>query len=138
MHDRVLSRQATLVLAAALVLAATDAFAAKTIIRRGYLVETPANLPCTVRVDFESRGAGPDLDAFARFQRYVIDTEDVDQADAWGWGRDGEFSLCLTIYDPAAAGRIVPEIERIALAVRDETGAVRGPVTVQRGPGPLR
>lgn len=113
-----------LALAACLIVAAEPALAAKTIVRRGYIPGGVPALPCTIVVDFTSGGAGPDLDGFEPIRSYVIDTENVDQAEAWGWGKEGEFSLCLTVHDTSAAKRIFEDLTRLKPAKPGKPGSM--------------
>jgi hypothetical protein len=114
------------------------ALAAKTIIRRGFIPGGVPDLPCTIQIDFTSGSAagspagtsGPDYNAFSSFQRYAIDTRDVDDAEAWGWGQHGEFSLCFMVHDPKEAVIILADLTKLAAAKPVDSG---GPVIVKRG-----
>lgn len=123
-------------------LAPEPALAAKAIIRRGFIAGDAPALPCTIQVDFTARAhatiaagpanslAGPDLDAFERIRTYVIETLDVDEAEAWGWGASGEFTLCLTIHDRQAAPTILNDLMKLAPETASGTA---GAVSVRRG-----
>lgn len=115
---------------AALVLAVEPAIAAKTIIKRGFIPGGVPDLPCTIQVDFTSMASGPDYDTFGAMQLYIIDTRDVDAADAWGWGKEGEFTLCLTVHDPKEAPTILQELSKLVPAKPNGNG---GPTLVKRG-----
>ncbi|MBX9924865.1 MAG: hypothetical protein K2Y05_00780 [Hyphomicrobiaceae bacterium] len=106
------------------------AMAAKTIIKRGFIPGGVPDLPCTIQVDFTSVAAGPDYDAFGTLQRYIIDTRDVDAADAWGWGKEGEFTLCLTVHDLKEAPKIFDDLSKLVPAKPNGNG---GPTVVKRG-----
>lgn len=124
---------------AGVALAATSAFAAKAVVKRGYIPGGVPDLPCTIQVDFTSLAStgvasvsesGPDYDAFGQYQRYVIDTRDVDDAEAWGWGKQGEFSLCLKVHDPKEAVKILDDLTKLIPA---KPSGKAGPVMVKRG-----
>ncbi|MDZ4841710.1 MAG: hypothetical protein SH859_06145 [Hyphomicrobium aestuarii] len=123
---------------AGLAVAGLPALAAKTIIKRGYIPGGVPDLPCTIQIDFTSGSAdlspaaepGPDYNAFGSFHRYAIDTRDVDDAEAWGWGKHGEFSLCFMVHDPKEAVIILADLTKLATA---KPGSSGGPVVVKRG-----
>ncbi len=109
---------------------AAPTLAAKTIIKRGFIPGGAPTLPCTIQVDFTSVSVGPDYDTFTAMQRYIVDTRDVDSADAWGWGKQGEFTLCLVVYDAKEAPSILDQLTKLVPPTPIGSG---GPTVVKRG-----
>lgn len=119
----------TLVVVSA-VLALGCAANATPIVKRGYFRGDAATLPCTVRVDFASVASGPDLTAFNEIRNYIADSKQIINADAWSWGKEGEFSLCLEVEDSGTQTKVVADLT--ALAPTKPNGS-SGPTTVHSG-----
>lgn len=115
---------------AVMLTAATPVLAAKAILRRGFIPGDVPQLPCTIQIDFTSTANGVDHDAFQPILGYIVDTRDVDEAEAWGWGKAGEFSLCLKVLDLKEAPKILTELQ--TLSAKSLTPG-KGPVVVVRG-----
>lgn len=58
------------------------------------------NLPCAIQLDFGGEGRGPDMAAWAPVSDYIAASNIIEDAQAWGWGTNGEFSVCLQMKDP--------------------------------------
>jgi hypothetical protein len=116
---------------ALIMLAGVTAIANATpIVKRGFFRGDPATLPCTIRVDFGSFASGPDYITFNEVRNYIADSKDIINADAWSWGKEGEFSLCLEVEDTATQTKVVAELT--ALAPTKPNGS-SGPTTVHAG-----
>jgi hypothetical protein len=100
------------------------------IVKRGFFRGDPATLPCTIRVDFGSFASGPDYITFNEVRNYIADSKVIINADAWSWGKEGEFSLCLEVEDAETLQKVVADIT--ALAPKKPTGS-SGPTSVHAG-----
>ena len=108
---------------AALVVAAISTAAVATpVVRKGYMRGGQTMPPCAVRVDFGSSASGPDIAAWSVIQAYVLRSAEIDEADAWGWGREVEFSVCLTTHDKAAAHKVLADLTALVPAVPATNG----------------
>jgi hypothetical protein len=96
--------------------------AAVPIEKRGYLRGDVAELPCAVRVDFTSVAAGPDITAFEEIRSYLADQKRVYLAEAWSWGREGEFSLCLHMDDAEVQKVVFDALVKLAPQKPNGTG----------------
>lgn len=121
--------RAILALIAHAAVAATTAHAVP-IERGGFFGGDITTLPCTIRVDFTSAAAGPDLATFNVIRAYIADSPDINKTDAWSWGREGEFSLCIAVGEEAAVDRVIGEMRALAPSPPKGQG---GPTTVHRG-----
>jgi hypothetical protein len=104
--------------------------AATPIVKRGHFRGDAATLPCTVRVDFGSFAGGPDYDTFNTMRNYIADSKLIINADAWSWGKEGEFSLCLEVEDIDTQTKVVADLT--ALAPKVPAGKA-GPTSVHTG-----
>jgi hypothetical protein len=100
------------------------------IVKRGFFRGDPTTLPCTIRVDFSSVAAGPDYVTFNEVRNYIADSKVIINADAWSWGKEGEFSLCLEVEDADTQQKVVADLT--ALAPTTPNGS-SGPTTVHAG-----
>ena len=96
------------------VLAYSTPASAVSIKKEGFIRGGVPTLTCTLQVDFGSAAGGPDMDAWQAIRGYIADSKEIDQADAWGWGREGEFSVCLRIEDAAAAKTVLDDLTKLA------------------------
>jgi hypothetical protein len=115
---------------AILIFALATPTSATPIVKRGFFRGDPATLPCTIRVDFGSFAGGPDLTTFNEIRNYIADSKVIINADAWSWGKEGEFSLCLEVEDAETQQKVVADIT--ALAPKKPTGS-SGPTSVHAG-----
>jgi hypothetical protein len=98
--------------------------------KRGFLRNiSPDNLACVVRVDFTSLAAGPDYETWNTVRAYIAVSKDIHLAEAWTWGREGEFSLCLQIDEASRADTVVADLA--AIIPKDPVGKA-GPTHVIR------
>jgi hypothetical protein len=111
------------------VVAATQAHAVP-IERGGYFGGDVTTLPCAIRIDFKSAVNGPDLDVFNTIRGYIADSKDINKTDAWSWGKQGEFSLCVDIGEDAAIDRVFADLSALAAAPSSGAG---GSTQVNRG-----
>lgn len=111
-------------------LALASAAAATPIVKRGHFRGDATTLPCTVRVDFGSFAGGPDYETFNTIRNYIADSKQIINADAWSWGKEGEFSLCLEVEDSDTQNKVVADLT--ALAPKVPAGKA-GPTSVHAG-----
>ena len=113
----------SLILAAFACLNASLALA-QPIVKRDYIPGGVAKqLDCTIQVDFGTPDVGPDIAAWEVVRDYVVASKQIDEANAWGWGRDAQFTLCLRVDDPALAKGVAADITKL-VPVKDETKMV--------------
>lgn len=115
--------------AIALLLCSTGAHAVP-VEKAGHYSGPLTELPCSVRVDFQSLASGPNYDTWDLVRAYLADTKDVQRAQAFTWGREGEFSLCLAIYEAEASGKVLEDIKSIIQRAPATPG---GPTRAERG-----
>lgn len=82
--------------------------------RRDFFIGNPADLPCTVRVEFIRAAKGPDYDAWNAMRSYIAESRDIQRAEAWGWRMDGEFILCLHIEEAEAVTAVFSDLSQLA------------------------
>lgn len=111
--------------------ALSTAATATPIEKRGRFPGDIATLPCMIRVDFTSLATGPDLETFNAMRAYLADSKDTYLIEAWNWGREGEFSLCLRVDGAAAIARVVEDLTRL---VPERPVGAGGPTFVRIGP----
>ncbi len=102
----------TLITAFALTAFAVTAHAVP-IERRDYVIGNPADLPCSIRVEFIRAAKGPDYTAWDAMRSYIVDSRDIQRAEAWGWRIDGEFILCLQIEEPEAVSAVFSDLSKL-------------------------
>ena len=101
---------------------------ARNIERRGHIRGDRPTLPCTIQVDFRAAGNGPDMAAFVGVRQFILESPDIDHAEAWGWGDNGAFSFCLTVYAIEPAKRVHAALtDMIAAENRSTVDVTRGP-----------
>jgi hypothetical protein len=105
---------------------------AANIVRKGFIRGGVPDLPCTIQIDFGSAATGPDLTTFDIVRRYIADAKLIYEADAWGWGKEGEFSVCVKIDDPEPSRTILADLTKLV----PSTPASNGGWTKVK-PGPL-
>ncbi len=121
----------TRIIIALITLATTAAMVHATpIVKRGYFRGDVTTLPCTIRVDFGSFAGGPDYATFNEVRNYIADSKVIINADAWSWGKEGEFSLCLEVEDTDTQQKVVADLT--ALAPKVPAGQA-GPTSVHAG-----
>jgi hypothetical protein len=90
----------------------------------------PAQAPpgaeaCSLTVRFGSYAMGIDSSAAAAVDKALAGNRDVKGVSRSGWGREGEYTLCVTARDAAASGRLFDTVA--ALLPRQP----RGPISVE-------
>jgi hypothetical protein len=88
----------------------------------------PADLEaaaCSVTIRFGSYAMGIDTASAAAVDNQLADNEDVTSVARSGAGREGEYALCVSTRDTAAAARLVDRITAL-LPLKP-----RGPITVE-------
>lgn len=80
---------------------------------------------CNVTVRFGSYAMGIDAGAAASIDKLLAADPDVTGAGRSAWGREGEYTLCISTRDPAAANRLVGRIATLLPA------QPRGPISVE-------
>jgi hypothetical protein len=114
-----------MVLPALLVSSAAEA---RNIERRGHIRGDRPTLPCTIQVDFRAAGNGPDMAAFVAVRQFILESPDIDHAEAWGWGDNGAFSFCLIVYAIEPAQRVHAALtDMIAAENRSTVDVTKGP-----------
>jgi hypothetical protein len=93
------------------------------VVKKGFIRGGVPTLGCTLQVDFGSAATGPNLDAWQTIRIYIADSRDIYEAEAWGWGKEGEFSVCLRIDDPAAKARVLDDLSKLISAAPVKNGA---------------
>jgi hypothetical protein len=112
------------------VLVASSA-SATAVLRKGFLDGGVPDLPCAIQVDFGGATSGPDLEGWWPIHDYITRSKLIDEAGAWGWGRDGEFSVCLMFYEPIGIEQVFADLKALAPVTPAKNG---GWVTVKMGP----
>lgn len=89
------------------------AVSATPIVKKGHVRGAAPPLVCAVQIDFGSAASGPDIDTWATIRSYINQSTEIDEADAWGWGREGEFSVCLTIHDTVITAKVLADLTNL-------------------------
>jgi len=95
---------------------ATSAYAVP-VEKRDFFPGNPAELPCSIRVVFESSATGPDYAVWNEIRTYLSTTKDVQRAEAFGWRMEGEFILCLQVEEPEALPKVFADIKTLIPAI---------------------
>jgi len=98
--------------------------------KRDFFPGNPAELPCAIRVVFESSATGPDYAVWNEIRTYLSTTKDVQRAEAFGWRMEGEFILCLQVEEAEALPRVFTDIKALIPATPNGTS---GPTTATLG-----
>jgi hypothetical protein len=123
-------KHCTLIAALALTGLAATAASAVPVEKRDFFPGNPADLPCAIRIVFESSATGPDYTAWDEIRSYLAVTKDVQRAEAFGWRKEGEFILCLQVEEPEVVPKVFADIK--ALTPVTPNGA-SGPTTAVLG-----
>ena len=115
---------------AAIAAEATGAYATA-IVRRTYIPGPGIpTLPCAIQLDFGSPEKGPDTDAWAPIGDAIADSKLIEDAEAWGWGSLGQFSVCLKIAEPADIKNVYEQLSKLMPA---SARAAAGPTALRLG-----
>ena len=112
-------------------LAVPVAASATAVLRKGFLNGGVPDLPCAIQIDFGSSASGPDIDAWGPIHSYIARSKEIDEAGAWGWGTEGEFSVCLTFFEPQAIHQVFEDILKLAPTTPAKNG---GWIAIKLGP----
>ena len=106
-------------------LAIPDAQAVQVVKRDRLPPDAIKGLACTIEVEFGSHSTGPDMDAWIRIRDYLANSMIIDEAEAWGWGREGEFTVCLKVQDAKDTQAVFSELTQLVPAPGDGRTLVR-------------
>ena len=87
-------------------------------------------LPCAIQLDFGGEGAGPDMDGWAPVSDYIAASKVIEDAQVWGWGTDGQFSVCMQLTDPGDLKTTFEDLKKLAPATPAPSS---GPTVVRLG-----
>lgn len=95
----------------------------------GTAIDAPAPPPgvpgdCPLRIDFASYGAGIDRAAREKVEALLRGDRAVTGVEPFGWGREGEVTLCVRVRRADAAERLLRQVK--ALIPANPRGPVSG------------
>ncbi len=83
------------------------------------------NLSCSIRVDFGSHCCGPNQADWMAVKTYIEGSSAIAAAESWGWGKEGDFTLCLTVSGADDTKRVYQELNAIPFNKDDRHGWTR-------------
>lgn len=98
--------------------------------KRDFFPGNPDDLPCAVRIVFESSATGPDYAVWDEIRSYLAVSKDIQRAEAFGWRKEGEFILCLHIEEPEIIPKVFAEIKALTPKIPNGTS---GPTSAALG-----
>ncbi len=85
--------------------------------------ELPKTLKCEVLIDFMSHASGIDTDVYTSLERWLEYNSKVADGFIWGWGKEGEKSICLLLTKDTSKQELISEIKE-AFASKVKRGSM--------------